>query len=148
MQHGIPNLHTVAPGILRGGQPESEGWEYLRSVGITNILKLNTSSEGSDDGAVALGMTVNYFPIDKIHQIALKPNPEYVRAAVGKIQPGTFVHCLHGEDRTGLIVGCYRVWVQGAKKSDAYKEMNALGFHATIEHGLNEFWEDNVATGK
>ena len=34
-----------------------------------------------------------------------------------------FVHCLHGEDRTGLIVGLHRVFHEGWDPAKAYQEM-------------------------
>lgn len=40
-----------------------------------------------------------------------------------------FVHCLHGKDRTGLLVAMYRVARQGWSVEDAYKEMKYCGFH-------------------
>src|SRR5262245_28831948 len=47
-QHGIPNFGKVdgVEALYRGGQPTLEGWRYLKSVGVTNIIKLN--SGGND----------------------------------------------------------------------------------------------------
>jgi protein tyrosine/serine phosphatase len=39
------------------------------------------------------------------------------------------IHCHFGEDRTGLIVGLYRVLVQRWPAAQAYKEMLDMGFH-------------------
>jgi tyrosine-protein phosphatase SIW14 len=54
------------------------------------------------------------------------------------------VHCTHGQDRTGLVVGLYRTIHDGWTKTDAYREMLQLGFHPELR-GLREFWEDFVA---
>ena len=35
-----PNLAQVEPGVWRGGQPTEQGWRDLRSLGITNVVKL------------------------------------------------------------------------------------------------------------
>ena len=48
-----------------------------------------------------------------------------------------------GQDRTGLIVGAYRVWVQHWTKADAQREMMQRGFHPTLP-GLANFWRDEV----
>src|SRR6266404_4596560 len=77
VRHDIPNFRPVPddPGVYRGGQPKSPaGWAYLQSIGVSNVVKLNLESEASDSDARALGMTVNYFPIDTVHQIMLKPD--------------------------------------------------------------------------
>lgn len=144
INHDVPNLRLVSPGIYRGGQPiTADGWAYLKGIGVTNVVKLNRYSEGSDVDAITLGMTVGSFPIDITHQVLVKPDSQTVSNAVAAIAPGTYIHCEHGQDRTGLIVGCYRVWRQGWPKDKARKEMLDDGFHTAL-HGLNDYWEDNV----
>lgn len=50
-----------------------------------------------------------------------------------------FIHCHHGQDRTGLIIGLYRVEVQGWTPSKAYQEMLDVGFHPSISTLDNYF---------
>jgi protein tyrosine/serine phosphatase len=40
-----------------------------------------------------------------------------------------FIHCKHGQDRTGLIIGLYRVFYQEWTPKEAYQEMIRYGFH-------------------
>jgi hypothetical protein len=146
VEHDIPNFRLVSGDscVYRGGQPKSPAaWAYLRSLGVTNIVKLNLESEVSDDGARALGMAVSYFPINELHQFLLRPNRHTVSNAVAAIKPGTFVHCMEGHDRTGLIIGCKRVWQDGWTKADAWKEMLADGLDLRLR-GLIYFWDDGV----
>ena len=146
VDHEIPNFRPVTgdPGVYRGGQPTSQaGWAYLQSIGVSNVVKLDLESEASDSDARALGMTVNYFPIDALHQRLLKPDRQTVSNAVVAIKPGTYVHCKHGRDRTGLIIGCKRVWRDGWVKTNAWNEMTADGFDPT-HRGLTDFWQDDV----
>jgi tyrosine-protein phosphatase SIW14 len=146
VSHGILNFRPVPddPGVYRGGQPKSQmGWAYLQSIGVSNVVKLNLKFEASDSDARALGMTVSYFPIATLHQILLKPDRQTVSNAVAAITPGTYVHCKHGQDRTGLIVGCKRVWQEGWAKTNAWNEMIADGFHPSL-HGLTKFWNEDV----
>lgn len=141
---GIPNLRMVEAGVYRGGQPpDRNSFVFLQSLGISNIVKLNLKKEGSDDAAIALGMTVQYFPIDVFQQVAAKPSAQTVSNAVAAIKPGTFFHCEHGEDRTGLIGACYRIWKMGWPKSVARAEMLQFRFHRSL-HGLDDFFEDDV----
>jgi tyrosine-protein phosphatase SIW14 len=146
VSHDIPNFRPVPgnPSVYRGGQPKSQvGWAYLQSIGVSNVVKLNLESEASDSDARALGMTVHYFPINTLHQVLLKPDRSAVSNAVAAIKPGTYVHCKHGQDRTGLIVGCKRVWQDGWAKTNAWNEMIADGFHPAL-HGLSDFWKEDV----
>lgn len=41
----------------------------------------------------------------------------------------TLVHCLHGEDRTGIVIAAYRIVVQKWNLTTATDEMYAKGFH-------------------
>ncbi len=106
-------------------------------------MKLNLESEVSDNEARALGMTVSCFPINEWHQFLLRPNAHSVSNAVSAIKPGTFVHCMEGHDRTGLIIGCKRVWQDGWTKTDAWNEMVADGLDLRLR-GLVYFWDDAV----
>lgn len=147
----LENNPSSPPGrfIYRGGQPGDKGFNWLKSVGVTDIIKLNEENESdtsSDVAAEALGIKVHYFPIPIVDQIIFKPNKEEVQNAVNTMETlfteptNIFVHCHHGEDRTGLIVGCYRVWKQGWNKHTAGQEMLANGFHKELL-GLTLFWE-------
>lgn len=161
--HGIPNLALVEPGVWRGGQPTDEGWKWLKDHNVKTVVKLNTESEGSDEPAERFyGMTVWRLPLTVAQQlgvgtipkdyftdaIAAFPLPEDQRSLFGiptnqPLNGNVFIHCLHGEDRTGLFVACYRV--QGHQehwtKAAAEKEMLDHGFHKIL-HGLWEYWED------
>ena len=54
-----------------------------------------------------------------------------------------FLHCAHGEDRTGLLMGLYRVEVQGWTPEKAYLEMLKLGFHPKFK-ALDDYFRDRT----
>ncbi|HEY5041148.1 MAG TPA: hypothetical protein VIK53_04025 [Verrucomicrobiae bacterium] len=143
ISHGVPNLALVEPGVWRGGQPNSKGWEYLKSLGIKQDVKINTSHESSDALAVSNGMQIIYLPINFEQMTIGKPDVNKLNAAIASIKPGTYVHCEHGQDRTGLIVGAYRVKVEHWTKEQAYQEMLRHGFHPILR-GLCWSWEEDV----
>ncbi len=152
--HGIPNFSIVEPGVYRGGQPDKEGWRYLYSLGVREDLKLNSEAEGSDDYARSLGMQVYYEPITLPQQMGWAPldretifqdvwrmsGSAVASARPISLQRPIFVHCKNGWDRTGLVVGAYRVWVCGWTKDRAETEMLARGFHRELK-GLEKCWE-------
>lgn len=160
--HGIANLYVVnaETGLYRGAEPDAEGYQYLHDFwGVSNVVKLNTDAESTDAPAVALGMTVRRFPIDAKTQVFGPVDEKLIRAAVEAMKiPGTFVHCgsdkrtrskldadmntVGGQDRTGILVACYRVWVQGWTKEKAFAEAKSIGFHSLWEKALYDFfWE-------
>lgn len=137
--NGIPNLSLVEPGVWRGGQPTEGGWAWLRSVGVSNVITLHTADEAKDDGAAVRGMVIHYHPIDTIQQLSTGPNDTEMKKAVSEITPGTIVHCVHGWDRTGLVIGMYRLH-EGTNKAAAWAEMLNHGYHHQL-FGLTDYWE-------
>ena len=151
MTNGIPNLAQVEPGVWRGGQPTAAGWAWLRSQGVKWDVKLNTWDECPEwaDFQTSTNFLNDIWlddePIPLSEQL-FRVNGYTVDSAVQTLidhPTGVFVHCEHGQDRTGLIIGTYRVNVEHWKKADAYKEMLVNGFHPAL-FGLQRYWDKEV----
>lgn len=143
LTQGTPNLSLVDPAnnIWRGGQPTTQGWEWLAKQGIKDVIKLNTSAEGSDQSARDWGMRVHEYPITTAQQLVGSPhNAEHAAFALSNAGKNVFVHCSHGQDRTGLTIAIYRFQYQHWDKAKAQDEMLRGGFHKSL-HGLWEYWE-------
>ena len=140
---GVPNFARVdfypSPGVFRGGQPTDEGWQQLYDLGVRNIIKLNEESEGSDAAGIKLGMTYQYHPISLARMLTIGPDPVDFGQALDEGWPGTFVHCQHGQDRTGLYVAMRRLR-QGQTHGRAWLEMKHFGFHEELL-GLLAYFE-------
>jgi len=143
--HGVPNLAEVDNGLWRSGQPTTlEAWTYLHSIGVKHVVKLNFESEGSDALAEKVGIDVTTLSIEPNGDVVTifdPPNEGRVVVAISLLGPGWLVHCSHGQDRTGYVVGRYRVERDGWTKGDAYHEMLDHHFHPELP-GLHEAWED------
>ena len=127
---GISNYHTTAPGITRGGAPSTAGLRALKGLGVHTIIDLRISPKqvkAEKAQAQALGFTWVNLPMG-----SEPPTQKQVDTflAVLARAPGepVFVHCQHGADRTGCMIGIYRVQVQGWRYADAYAEMRQYGF--------------------
>jgi hypothetical protein len=164
--HGVPNLANVSENVWRSGQiSTAEGWDTIASLShgrTIHVVKLNFDNEGTDTIAIQRGYDVQTFAIDPRGDTDLwdemlsawrRPDESRVSGALAilrrcKLHPDTdfcLVHCTHGQDRTGYIIGEYRVGEDGWPKARAYAEMLAHHFHAEL-HGLHEAWES--FTGK
>jgi len=154
--HGIPNFAQVAAGVWRSGQPPAttEAWNYIDSLGIKTVVKLNLPDEGNDDIGRAMGIAVHELGIqpagdgnifDQIGHTFVEPDRARVEEAVALIAAGggVLVHCTHGQDRTGVVVGAWRVRDQRWTKSQAWDEMIAHGFHPDLI-GLVDYWDEKV----
>ncbi len=136
--------------IYRGSQPETlEDFAFLQSLGIRTLLDLRTSSDditrerrlGKAFGFRVLNRQLNGFfgpslgdlgdeELDEIQDLLKDP----------RLHP-IFVHCRHGKDRTGLVVGIYRVETQGWSPEHAYREMRSLGFTPLLLGLWHRFWD-------
>jgi tyrosine-protein phosphatase SIW14 len=137
----IGNFAEVAPGVYRGAAPDDEGTAYLASIHIKTDIDLETfrwfnildeRSDGHPDdihfvseGLWSLPGIFSYIqpPITnhKINKI--------LSIMTDEAQKPVYVHCEKGEDRTGMVIGLYRVLVQKWAPEDAWNEMLKFGFH-------------------
>ena len=144
--HGVPNLVEVSTGVWRSGQPNTpEAWAYLKSLGIKRVIKLNSESEGSDKLGKDIGIEVIDAAIPPHNGVASSvletPDRAIIKRAVKELSKGdSLVHCMQGQDRTGTIVGVYRVLHDGWTKQQAFDEMMRNHFHWEIP-GLMNFWK-------
>jgi protein tyrosine/serine phosphatase len=143
----ITAFRTVSDGIYRGARPLHAGMEALaQQLAIKTDLDLeNDGSAIADEqkDAQALGIRMISLPMSGF----FAPSDSTVNQALAILKDPAnypvFVHCQHGEDRTGLIVGLFRVEVQGMSPADAYAEMKADGFHPILL-GLNHYFEERT----
>jgi protein tyrosine phosphatase (PTP) superfamily phosphohydrolase (DUF442 family) len=125
---GITNVGHVAPGIVRGAQPEPEGYATLKEIGIRTVVNLRTR-HGEREAVEAAGMRYVEIPMSFLKKV----DPAAIRKALSVMtdpanQP-VFLHCSRGKDRAGVVVAVYRMEVDGWSEAEAVAEMEALGFH-------------------
>lgn len=141
----LPNYQVVNEGLVRGGQPEGRGFEILMEEGIKTVLNIREQSEAlaeEGDSVRALGMN---YAAHSVHPFKV-PEDELILDILTTMldtdKAPVFVHCLHGQDRTGMIVGIYRLLVDDWSLEEAYAEMLAMGFHSAftnLKEALHRF---------
>jgi hypothetical protein len=139
--HNIENFAVVdaKQRIYRGGQPRTEAdWNWLKFLQVTQVIKLNEDAEGDDTAWTKMGGELFKVQFGVVEQVITSPDMQYLADAVGFIRPGTFVHCSHGQDRTGLVIALWRI-SQGWPKHRAKQEMERHGFHWSL-FGLWKAW--------
>jgi protein tyrosine/serine phosphatase len=149
----IANFARVRDGLYRGARPGDDGLQYLVGLGVKTIVDLE------------IGDLVEATPGDIAHeaQVAHDLGLDFVRNPMSAFTPFVdeaamnatlalladtnrqpiYVHCRHGQDRTGLVIGLERVFDEGWDPGDAHDEMLAFGFH-TAFWGLNHYFEEKT----
>ncbi|HMG76923.1 MAG TPA: dual specificity protein phosphatase family protein [Pyrinomonadaceae bacterium] len=130
----LPNFHQVNSQIYRGAQPRAGGLQTLKKIGIKTILNLRGKDENTRaEEAEARTLGLRYYNISLPEFSA--PKDKEVQQVLDIIntmenQP-VFVHCRHGEDRTGTIIACYRITRDGWSAVEAKKEAEKHGMSWT-----------------
>jgi protein tyrosine/serine phosphatase len=139
----LPNYHTVEENLYRGGRPSDAGLKWLADQGVKTILDLENENKAiAHERTVATGLGMRF--LSEPMSGFWTPEKATVDAAVADLDDASlyplYVHCEHGEDRTGLIVGLFRVFDQKWAPAAAYQEMRQLGFHPEL-FLLNHYFE-------
>ena len=126
----LPNFVVVAPGIYRGAAPTAKGLAELKKLGVAHVIDLRIERKGQDEEAAAakrLGLERTRIRMGREAptKAQVKEFMDIIRQA--KAKP-VFIHCQHGADRTGAMVGIYRAIDCGWKFDDIWKEMRRYGF--------------------
>jgi len=143
--HGVPNPGKVNEGLYRGAQPNEQGLAELKKLGITTIVDLRAEDRGKSEWerqqADRLGMRFVHIPIAGF---AAPTNEEVAQflSLFRDSQQKIFVHCLLGEDRTGVFVATYRMSVQKWPVAQAMREMNNFGFNGFWHPAMKAFVRD------
>lgn len=148
------NFLKVRDGLYRGGHPSTAGIAYLKSIGVKRIVDLEIAdfieAKPSDidqelRDAKAAGIEEFRHPMSAFEP-AVSPEFDKDQTAITALlatataNDPIYVHCKHGQDRTGLVIGLERVFDEEWTPQAAHDEMVKIGFH-TFFAGLEEYFE-------
>ena len=131
---GLPNFHRVDPYLFRGAAPTPGGLMTLKKFGVKTIIDFRVNPQMVQAERVEaqhLGMHYINLPIShcNITPQCREAFLETVQAASDNPTNGpVFVHCAHGADRTGLMIGLWRVQHDGWSYLAAAQEALHYGF--------------------
>jgi len=125
---GLSNVGRVAPGVLRGAQPGREGYAALKAMGVKTVIDMRTS-ESERKQVEAAGMSAIAIPIEMTREGLKEKVDRVVALMADPANQPVYVHCRHGQDRTGIVVAAFRMKQQGWRLAEAEAEMQAFGFN-------------------
>lgn len=150
------NFQKVRDGLYRGGHPDAAQLDYLRSIGVKTIVDLEVGDfveawpwdiSAEERNARARGFTFVRKPMSAFEPAVSDRFDEQIDSITTLLAESAngpiYVHCKHGQDRTGLVIGIERVFVEHWAPADAYAEMLTIGFHPGFI-GLNHYFEEKT----
>ena len=127
---GVGHFFQVNDKLLRGAQPNEEGFHNLAKMGVKTVIDLREESDRSEweeKIVKAAGMKYIAVPIAGL----AAPTTDQMRKMLQVINDPAagpvFVHCKRGKDRTGAVVACYRIQHDHWDNAKALKEARNLG---------------------
>ncbi len=143
---GIPNPGKINDAFFRGAQPNQQGLEELKKLGITTIVDLRAEdrakAEWEKRESEKLGMKFVHIPIAGFAAPTNEEVVQFLSLFRDDPQQKIFVHCLLGEDRTGVFVATYRMSMQKWPVEQAMHEMNTFGFNGFWHPAMKSFVRD------
>lgn len=164
----LPRFYRVSDEVYRGSKPNAQQLRTLKDLGVRSVINLQysaTDNEESrniaelnkedekklkslgcgDDAVRATQMTYLATPV--MAQPLTPGDPqslENIDVALNLLRDKNnlpaFVHCSHGEDRTGLVIGLYRVFEQKWSAEKAHAEMLEFNFHPILQNVLEQYF--------
>lgn len=129
---GLRNTWRVDEGLIRGGQPSTQGLRELDAMNTRTVINLRMfhPQDPVPEGAqfTYCSTPLHASSIDDADIAA------FLKVAADPKARPVFVHCHHGSDRTGVMVAAYRVVVQGWTREEAIDEMTHGGY------GFSPMW--------
>lgn len=138
-------FRTFDAQIYAGGEPSIKDLQYLKDIlGVKLIVSLD------DAVGKKIAPTVKQL---KMQQVIIPVNPgatqitdpiKYLQRQIVNIlsnyQP-VYIHCLQGQDRTGLALAMYRILKQHMPCKNAIQEAKKYGYGLGISLQVQKLWE-------
>ena len=140
----LPNFHQVNEQLYRGAQPLTGGMQELATLQIKTVINLRGEDESArEEELEAQGAGLRYFSVPLPSYG--RPKNEQVEKVLALINDPqnwpVFVHCHHGEDRTGTIIAVYRISHDGWTSEDAKKEAKKYGM-SRFQFAMKDYIKD------
>ncbi len=154
-------INNLSSRIIRGGTPFQAGLQCLHSSGVTAIIDLRKEAEQATEPATAENLGLNYYPFPMTADSRNVPskeclvqkltpsqcNEQSALRAIKKIESiltsdphaKVYIHCSRGQDRTGLMIGLFRLLEAKCSATAARNEMEDFMYNPYAS--LEQVWK-------
>jgi hypothetical protein len=140
----MKNFKHVIDGLYRGSAPTEEDVIKLNNRGITRIVSLDKKAgERISEICKKVGIEQILLPIYIFDRRSLL---KLVRLNLKRLllSKPTFVHCIHGKDRTGFIIALLKVKYLGESCDDVIKDAESFGFGTGVDPKQTKLMKDVI----
>lgn len=138
----IAKILPVSDGIFRGPRPNEHMLDELKTMGVNTILNIDNDTDAIEwerkqaqiRSFNYISLPMNSFGFPRDHDV-----DRMLSILNDKSNHPIYLHCKHGEDRTGLVVGLYRIFHEKVSTKQAYEEMISRNFHVALVHLFSYF---------
>ena len=126
----ISNFDIVSEGLWRGAAPSNQAMQKLAESGVKTIVDLRLAGLGAEEEASRakkLGIKYIHIPLGFMGP-SLSKVAHFLNIVNDPANQPVFVHCRYGADRTGALVGVFRVIHDHWSFNQAYSEMRSHHF--------------------
>lgn len=126
----MKNFHKITDNLYRGAAPNEHDLKHLKNIGVERIVSLDEKTGESID-ALCHALNLEHVKVYFNLLPHVKKNIDDVSEMNWKdilLSKPTFLHCLHGKDRTGFVSALVKIKYLGVPASDAIKEAFKYGF--------------------
>ena len=114
----LRNFHVVDDNLYRSAQPNRRDMKDLEAIGTKTIINLRNVFKDTHE-IKGTSLVEVYIPM-KAKEITYE-DIVTTMCAIQAAEKPVLIHCLHGSDRTGCMVACYRM-MNGMDKEEAIEE--------------------------
>ena len=140
---GISDVGKVNDFLYRGTQPNEEGVEQLKKLGIETIVDLRGERRGTMERertqAESLGMRLVNIPGNGWSPPTDEQMAQFFSVIRETPRRRIFVHCWLGGDRSGVFLGAYRIAFQEWTPELALEEMRAFHFKGFLHPAMKAY---------
>jgi len=126
----INNFGKVSESVWRGSVPSDKSLEKLAKHGVKTVIDLRYKGfwcKHEEEQAAKFGLKYVHMPIG-FSKLTSNEILSFLKIVSNPANLPAYVHCRQGADRTGVIIGAYRILMQNWTFDKTYNEMRAYHF--------------------
>jgi tyrosine-protein phosphatase SIW14 len=141
--NGVSNAGKVNHYLYRGSQPDEQGLQELKKLGVTTIVdlrgELHKKKEWEMQEAKALGMLFILIPGNGWSPPTDEQIAQFFALLTERPRQTIFIHCWFGTDRTGVFIAAYRLAFDHWTPEQAIAEMYAFHFKGFWHPAMKQY---------